>query len=44
VGGPAGYVVDRLGELAGLGIDYFGTALEGAERERFAADVIPAFA
>jgi 5,10-methylenetetrahydromethanopterin reductase len=44
VGGPAGYVVDRLGELAGLGIDYFGTALEGAERERFAAAVIPPFA
>jgi 5,10-methylenetetrahydromethanopterin reductase len=42
VGGPAAYVVDRLAELAQLGIDYFGTAFIGEERERFARDVMPA--
>jgi len=42
VGGPAAYVADRLSELVGLGVSYFGTALFGAERELFARDVMPA--
>ena len=42
VGGPASYVADRLGELVEIGVDYFGSALIGAERERFARDVMPA--
>jgi len=31
-----------LGELVDMGIDYFTTALPMPERERFAADVMPA--
>ena len=42
VGGPPAYIVDRLGELVDMGIDYFTTALPMPERERFAADVMPA--
>ena len=42
VGGPPSYIVDRLGELTELGVRSFGTALGGAERERFARDVMPA--
>jgi alkanesulfonate monooxygenase SsuD/methylene tetrahydromethanopterin reductase-like flavin-dependent oxidoreductase (luciferase family) len=42
IGGPPSYVVDRLGELVDMGIDYFTTALPMPERERFAADVMPA--
>ena len=42
VGGPPAYVVDRLAFLVELGIDYIGTVLVGPERERFAADVMPA--
>jgi hypothetical protein len=42
IGGPPGYVVERLAELAQLGVSYFGTAFIGAERERFARDVMPA--
>ena len=42
VGGPPAYVVDRLAELVELGIGYFGTVLVGPERERFAAEVMPA--
>jgi 5,10-methylenetetrahydromethanopterin reductase len=41
VGGPPSYVVDRLAELVGLGIDYFSIVLEGSEREIFAAQVMP---
>lgn len=42
VGGPASYVADRFSELTALGVSYFGTAFIGAERERFARDVMPA--
>jgi len=42
VGGPPSYVVDRLGELVELGIDFFTSVLPDGERERFAADVMPA--
>ena len=42
LGGPPSYLVDRLCELVDLGIGFFGTAQAGAERERFAAEVIPA--
>jgi 5,10-methylenetetrahydromethanopterin reductase len=42
IGGPASYVVDRLSALVELGVNYFGTAFIGAERERFARDVMPA--
>jgi 5,10-methylenetetrahydromethanopterin reductase len=42
VGGPPSYIVDRLGELVEMGVDYFTTALPMAERERFAGEVMPA--
>jgi hypothetical protein len=41
-GGPASYLIDRFCELVDLGVDYFGSAILGPERERFAAEVIPA--
>ena len=41
VGGPPTYVVDRLAELVELGIEFFVTALPEAERERYAAEVMP---
>ena len=41
VGGPPSYVVDRLGELVELGIDYFTSVLPDAERETFAAQAMP---
>jgi len=41
IGGPPAYVVDRLGELAELGVDYVMTALPTDERERFAAEAMP---
>jgi len=42
VGGPPSYVVDRLGELVEMGIDFFITSAASAEREAFAAHVMPA--
>jgi 5,10-methylenetetrahydromethanopterin reductase len=42
IGGPPSYVVNRLGELVEMGIDFFITALPTAEQETFAADVMPA--
>jgi 5,10-methylenetetrahydromethanopterin reductase len=41
LGGPPSYVAERLIELTELGVECFGTALFGNERERFAADVMP---
>jgi 5,10-methylenetetrahydromethanopterin reductase len=41
VGGPPGYIVDRLGQLIELGIDFFMTSLPMPEREVFAATVMP---
>jgi len=41
VGGPPSYVVERLGELVALGIDFFTSVLPDGERERFAAEVMP---
>jgi 5,10-methylenetetrahydromethanopterin reductase len=41
VGGPPSYVVDRLGELVSMGVDYFVTALPEAEKELFAGEVMP---
>jgi alkanesulfonate monooxygenase SsuD/methylene tetrahydromethanopterin reductase-like flavin-dependent oxidoreductase (luciferase family) len=41
IGGPATYIVDRLGELAELGVDHIMTALPPDERERFASGVMP---
>lgn len=42
IGGPPSYIVDRLGELVGMGVDFFTCALPVPERERFAAEVMPA--
>jgi 5,10-methylenetetrahydromethanopterin reductase len=42
IGGPVSYVTERLGELVSLGVDFFMTALPMAEREPFAAEVMPA--
>jgi hypothetical protein len=36
IGGAPSYVVDRIGELVELGLDFFVTALPPAEREQFA--------
>jgi alkanesulfonate monooxygenase SsuD/methylene tetrahydromethanopterin reductase-like flavin-dependent oxidoreductase (luciferase family) len=41
IGGPVSYAVDRMGELVDMGVDFFMTVLPMAERERFAADVMP---
>jgi hypothetical protein len=41
IGGPVSYVVDRMGELVDMGVDFFMTALPMPEREVFAADVMP---
>jgi 5,10-methylenetetrahydromethanopterin reductase len=41
IGGPPSYVVDRIGELVELGLDFFVTALPPAEREQFAGEVMP---
>jgi 5,10-methylenetetrahydromethanopterin reductase len=41
IGGPPSYVVDRISELVGLGLDFFVTALPPAEREQYAAEVMP---
>jgi 5,10-methylenetetrahydromethanopterin reductase len=40
IGGPPSYVVDRLIELAEMGVDYFGITLRPDEREPFASDVL----
>jgi 5,10-methylenetetrahydromethanopterin reductase len=42
IGGPPSYVVERLGELVEIGIDFFVTALPMPERELFASEVMPA--
>jgi 5,10-methylenetetrahydromethanopterin reductase len=42
IGGPNSYVVDRLGDLVHMGVDFFMTALPMDERETFAAEVMPA--
>jgi 5,10-methylenetetrahydromethanopterin reductase len=42
IGGPVSYVIDHMGELVELGVDFFMTALPMAEREPFAAEVMPA--
>lgn len=42
IGGPPSYVVDRLGQLVELGVDFFISAFPPAERERFARDVMSA--
>ena len=42
VGGPPGYLVERLGQLAQAGLGYvFVAGMDGEERERFAAEVMP---
>jgi 5,10-methylenetetrahydromethanopterin reductase len=42
IGGPPAYVVERLGGLADAGLSYvFVAGMVGAERERFAAEVMP---
>jgi 5,10-methylenetetrahydromethanopterin reductase len=41
IGGPMPYVTERLGELVGIGVDFFMTALPMPEREPFAAEVMP---
>ncbi len=40
IGGPPSYIVERLVELAEVGVDYFGITLLAHERERFAAEVM----
>ena len=42
IGGPPSYVIDRLGQLVDMGIDFFMTALPMPEREPFAAEIMPA--
>jgi alkanesulfonate monooxygenase SsuD/methylene tetrahydromethanopterin reductase-like flavin-dependent oxidoreductase (luciferase family) len=42
IGGPSSFVIDRLGGLVDMGIDFFFTALPIPEREAFAAHVMPA--
>jgi 5,10-methylenetetrahydromethanopterin reductase len=42
IGGPASYLIDRMGELVEMGVDFFMTTLPMPEREPFAADVMPA--
>jgi 5,10-methylenetetrahydromethanopterin reductase len=45
VGGPPGYLIARLGALADAGLSYvFVAGMARAERERFAADVMPQLA
>lgn len=41
IGGPPPYVVDRLGKLVEMGIDFFITSAPIAEREKFAVEVMP---
>jgi alkanesulfonate monooxygenase SsuD/methylene tetrahydromethanopterin reductase-like flavin-dependent oxidoreductase (luciferase family) len=41
IGGPPSYVEDRLARLVEMGIDFVITALPAAERETFAAQVMP---
>jgi 5,10-methylenetetrahydromethanopterin reductase len=42
IGGPPGYVAERLHGLAQAGLSYvFVAGMSGAERERFAAEVMP---
>jgi 5,10-methylenetetrahydromethanopterin reductase len=42
IGGPTGWVTERLSQLVELGVDFFMTALPIPEREAFASDVMPA--
>lgn len=42
IGGPPSYIVERLGQLVEMGVDFFMTALPMPEREPFAAEVMPA--
>jgi 5,10-methylenetetrahydromethanopterin reductase len=42
IGGPTSYVVDRLGGLVDMGVDFFMTVLPMNEREVFAQHVMPA--
>jgi 5,10-methylenetetrahydromethanopterin reductase len=42
IGGPPSFIVERLGQLVELGVDFFMTALPLPEREPFAAEVVPA--
>lgn len=42
IGGPTSYVVERLGQLVDMGIDFFITSASSHERESFAAHVMPA--
>jgi alkanesulfonate monooxygenase SsuD/methylene tetrahydromethanopterin reductase-like flavin-dependent oxidoreductase (luciferase family) len=42
IGGPLSFVIDRMGELVDMGVDFFMTALPMPEREPFAAQVMPA--
>jgi len=42
IGGPTGFLVERLGQLVEMGIDFFMTSLPMPEREPFAAEVMPA--
>lgn len=41
VGGPTSYLIDRLGVLVEMGVDFIMTALQMPERESFAAHVMP---
>lgn len=41
IGGPPSYIVERIGEMVELGLDFFVTALPEAEREQYAAEVMP---
>ena len=42
IAGPADYALERLGKLAGLGLEFFTFVAEGEQKRRIAADIIPA--
>jgi alkanesulfonate monooxygenase SsuD/methylene tetrahydromethanopterin reductase-like flavin-dependent oxidoreductase (luciferase family) len=41
LGGPLSYVVDRIGQLVEMGVDYFMIGVPMPEREIFATEVMP---
>jgi 5,10-methylenetetrahydromethanopterin reductase len=41
IGGPPAYIIDRMGELVAMGVDFFITYLPEPEQEPFAAHVMP---
>jgi len=42
IAGPADYALERLQKLVGLGLEFFTFVAEGEQKQRIAADIIPA--